>query len=41
MQMDLPRTTVAGPKDLKAIGDTRYGRRNFDTTLMLKPNFMN
>jgi Zn-dependent metalloprotease len=28
------RTTVAGPKDLKAIGDTRYaGRRNFDTTL--------
>ncbi|MFT5964835.1 MAG: Zn-dependent metalloprotease, partial [Flavobacterium sp.] len=27
------RSTVAGPKDLKAIGDTRYaGRRNFDTT---------
>jgi Zn-dependent metalloprotease len=27
-------TIVAGPKDLKAEGDTRYaGRRNFDTTL--------
>jgi hypothetical protein len=34
MQNGPARTTVAGPKDKKAIGDTRYaGRRNFDTTL--------